>query len=567
MHLLKPVIAALLPCLLLLAACAPRAGAQEQAAERPNILIILADDLAYSDIAPYGGEIDTPNLSRLADNGITFSYFHTSPMCSPSRAMLLTGVAQHRTGYGSMAEFLSENQRGQPGYEGYLNDRVVTLAEILREEGYATYMTGKWHLGGESNPAQRGFDRSFTLVQGAGSHFDDSGYADFMPTVTYLRDGAPADLPEDFYSSDFYTDEMIRYIDEGREADAPFFGYLSFTAPHWPLHAPAETIAKYEDRYLEGWEALRSNRFAALQRIGMVPPDAVLAPSLDSVPDWDSLTPEQQRYQARLMAVYAAMVDRLDQNIGRILDHLERTGELDNTIIIFTSDNGPEAIDFTTDPIFPPATDWVAENFDNSLESLGSAESYPFYGRPWAQAGAAGHRYYKTFVAQGGIHSPLIISWPGRIDSGGRTRAFATLVDIAPTLLDMAGVARPGPRFAGRLIETMTGRSMLPYLTGEAEGIYPEWDGQGFELFGNEAFIAGDWKIMRLRAPAGSGEWALYNLARDPNELTDLSAAEPEIFARLMERHQAYLRDNGVILPPDDFNMFAAAGADGEDGH
>lgn len=560
----KRAMATLMIGLLPLEACAPGPDGQDQPAARPNILIILADDLAYSDIAPYGGEIDTPNLARLADTGITFSYFHTSPMCSPSRAMLLTGVAQHRTGYGSMAEFLSENQRGQPGYEGYLNDRVVTLAEILREEGYATFMTGKWHLGEESNPAQRGFDRSFTLVQGAGSHFDDSGYAAFMPTVTYLRDGEPATLPEDFYSSDFYTDEMIRYIDQRRETGAPFFGYLSFTAPHWPLHAPAETIAKYEDRYLEGWEALRSNRFAALQEIGMIPPDAVLAPSLASVPDWDSLTPDQQRYQARLMAVYAAMVDRLDQNVGRILDHLERIGERDNTIIIFTSDNGPEAIDFTTDPIFPPSTDWVAANFDNSLESLGSAESYPFYGRPWAQAGAAGARYYKTFVTQGGIHSPLIVSWPGRIDSGGWTRAFATLVDIAPTLLDMAGVERPGPRFAGRLVETMTGRSMLPYLTGEADAIYPQWDGQGFELFGNEAYIAGDWKIMRLRPPQGSGEWALYNLARDPNELTDLSAAEPAIFARLMARHQAYLRDNGVILPPGDFSMFAAA-ADGED--
>lgn len=538
-----------------LSACS---GVSESEEERPNIIVVLADDLAYSDIQPYGGEIETPNLARLAKNGMTFTYFHTSAMCSPSRAMLLTGVAQHRTGYGSMEEFLADNQVDQPGYEGYLNDRVITIAEHLRGGGYNTYMTGKWHLGKQSEPSSRGFDRSFTLIEGAGSHYDKSGYADFTPTVTYLRDGEPTDLPEGFYSTDAYTDELIQYIKDGEDDGKPFFAYLAFTAPHWPLHAPEETIAKYEGRYAEGWSALRQQRFEALKKAGIVSADATISPEHPDVPSWDSLTPEEQAHQAQIMAVYAAMVDRIDQNIGRLLDYLEETGELENTVIVFTSDNGPEAIDFTTDPIFPPATDWVAANFDNSTDNLGGPTSYPFYGRPWAQAGAAGHRLYKTFVSQGGIHAPMIMSWPGRIDSGGKTRAFATLLDISPTLLEIASVEPQTTTGNGGPSEPMAGKSMLAYLEGRSDAVYPEWDGQGFELFGNQAFISGDWKIQQLRKPAGDGEWKLYNLARDPNETTDLRAEHPDVFARLIEVHQAYIDENGVILPPEDYEMFGS---------
>ena len=307
---------------LILAGCAtarperPSAPAFAADAGRPNIVVILADDLAYSDIAPFGSEIDTPNLTRLAKSGTTFTYFHSSPMCSPSRAMLLTGVDQHRSGFGTMVEFLSDEQRGRPGYEGYLNDRVATIAERLGAHGYATYMTGKWHLGVESEPSTRGFERSFTLLQGAGSHFDDRGYGEMMPTVTYLRDGEPATLPKDFYSSDFYTSELIRHIDEGRADGRPFFAYLSFTAPHWPLHAPAETIAKYEGRYTEGYEVLRASRFAALKKAGIIAGDARLPPRGPRVVPWESLTPERRAYEAKLMAVYAAMVDRLDWERG-----------------------------------------------------------------------------------------------------------------------------------------------------------------------------------------------------------------------------------------------------------
>lgn len=522
-------------------------------APRPNVLIILADDLAYSDLSPYGGEIDTPNLARLAKSGVTFTYFHTSPMCSPSRAMLLTGVAQHRTGFGAMAEFVGANQKGQPGYEGYLNSRVVTLAERLKGAGYRTSMAGKWHLGAQSPPHERGFEDSAILLEGAGSHFSDAGYASFKPKVTYLRDGAPIKLPKEFYSSDFYASEAIRQI--GPRADKPFFTYLAFTAPHWPLHAPTQSIAKYDGRYAMGWDKLREQRFDALRRNGIIGAAAKMPPRMKEVPAWDSLSAPQQAYQSKLMTVYAAMVDRLDWNVGRVLDHLETTGQLSDTIILFASDNGPEALDFLSNSKFEGATDWIEANFKNDVKTLGTSESYAFYGRGWAQAGAAAHRYYKTYVTEGGLHSPLIMSWPKGVVGGGKTRAFATLLDIAPTVLDAAEV-KTGPESMSSNTEPLAGRSMLPYLKGRTQSIYQGLDGQGFELFANEAYISGDWKIMRLRSPEGDGRWKLFNLARDPGELSDLSAANPKLFKQLRDRYAVFAKRDNVILRTEPFELF-----------
>ncbi|WP_373487125.1 arylsulfatase [Blastomonas sp.] len=548
------IMSALLTCF----AVVPNTGeAASKPAPRPNIIVILADDLAYSDISPYGGEIDTPNLAALAAGGTTFTNFRTSPMCSPSRAMLLTGVQQHRTGLGTMAEFLADSQRGQPGYEGFLNNRVATIAERLKPAGYTTIMAGKWHLGEQSRPSDRGFDHSFTLIDGAGSHFSDAGYAAFKPKVTYLRNGETAELPKDFYSSDFYTSEIIDSIQQARASGKPFFAYLSFTAPHWPLHAPRDLILKYDSTYAAGWDTLRENRFKRLQRLGIISNDAVMAPSHAKVPRFASLPVEQQRYQARLMAVYAAMVDRLDWNIGRLVSYLDATGIKDNTIIVFLSDNGAEAIDFTTDPIFPPATDWIASNFDNSFDNLGAPSSYAFYGRPWAQAGAAGHRLYKTFVAEGGIRSPLIVSWPsGGLKRGRQTSTFATLVEIVPTLLEAAKVDGSLTRIGDREIEPVSGRSMLPFLKGRARTVYGRSEGQGFELFGNKAYISGEWKILHLTKPEGEGRWQLFNLVRDPAEANDVSAQNPKIFRRMITAYEAFAKANGVRDLPTDFNMF-----------
>ena len=530
-----------------LAACSSR-PAPAETARPPNVIIILADDLAYSDLAPYGGEINTPNIARLAASGVTFDRFFTAPMCSPSRAMLMTGVAAQRTGYGAMAEFLAPTQQGQPGYEGYLNDRVATMAEVLAAQGYQTAISGKWHLGQQALAHERGFQQSFILVQGAGSHFDASGYGPGQPTVDYLRDGEPTALPDDFYSSDFYADQMIEYWN-ARDPNEPFFGYLAFSAPHWPLHAPEEDIARYEDRYRAGYEVLRAERVARMIELGFIPPGTPVPDRLAFVPAWDSLTPEEQAYTAREMAVYAAMVDRMDQAIGRLLDAIEASGQRDNTIIIFSSDNGPEAIDFYTRPVIPPILDWMNENFDQSIEALGSARSYPFYGAGWALAGAGPHRYFKTYVTMGGMHVPFIMSWPGGgLPQGARVSASATMMDVAPTIYAAANAPAALP---GRIAPD--GASMLPLVRGQADTLARE--GAGFELFGHETLIDGHWKLMRLRPPEGNGQWALYDMRSDPGELNDVSAVYPDVAERLRARYEEWGADEGLLRAPDAYRI------------
>ena len=535
-------------------------GESAKLSSPPNIMLILADDLALSDLGAYGGEIDTPNIDRLATEGLLFTRFHSSAMCSPSRAMLLTGVDQHKNGYGTMGEYLDSSQVGRPGYEGFLNNQVVTLASVLQQSGCSTYMTGKWHLGSAALPSQRGFDKTFILQQGAGSHFDDTGYASAQPTVDYFRNGEAIKLPEDFYSSDSYTSEMIQYIREGQNLDKPFFGYLAFSAPHFPLHAPTELIEKYEERYMLGWDVIRQQRHDSLKDNGLINGEAIMAERLERVPAWEDISEDQRKYQARKMAVYAGMVDSLDQNVGKLISFLKSIGEYDNTVFLFLSDNGPEANDFTTYPYVPAASDWIASTFDNSYNNIGKKGSYIYYGERWAHVGAAAHSFHKTVVSQGGINVPLIISYGKELSKNKVVREFSSIVDIAPTILDLVGVSHPGTEFSGRKIHPMDGHSMLPYLKGQHENIYPAGTGGGFELFGHNAFISGNWKLLRLQEPYGDFSWRLYNLDRDPAELNDLAEQNPEKFRQLIELYSDYAAENGVIQVPVGWKMFENLG-------
>ena len=528
--------------------------------EVPNVMLILADDLAFSDLGSYGSEIDTPNLDLLATDGLLFTRFHASAMCSPSRAMLLTGVDQHKNGYGTMGEYLDSSQVGRPGYEGYLNNQVVTLASILQQSGFSTYMTGKWHLGSEALPSARGFDRTFILLQGAGSHFNDTGYASAQPKVDYLRNGEAVKLPETFYSSDAYTAEMIQYIEEGRVLNEPFFGYLAFTAPHFPLHSPTDLIEKYEERYMLGWDYVRQKRHDSLKEKGLINTDAVMAERLPRVPAWEDISEEQQIYEARKMAVYAGMVDSLDQNVGKLISYLKSIGEYDNTVFLFLSDNGPEAVDFTTYPYVPAASDWISETFDNTYENLGKDGSYIYYGERWAHVGAAAHSFHKTVISQGGINVPLIISYGKELGKNKVITEFTSVVDITPTILDLVGVSHPGDEFAGRKVHSMDGRSMLSYLQGRQESIYPEGTGNGFELFGHNAFISGRWKILRLQEPYGDFNWGLYDLDMDPAELNNLAEQYPVKFQEMLALYSSYASRNGVIQVPEGWQMFENLG-------
>ena len=524
---------------------------------RPNFLVIVADDLGFSDIGAFGGEINTPNLDRLAQAGIRLTDFHSAPACSPTRAMLLTGTDHHVAGIGTMLEMTAPGFAGAPGYEGYLNDRVVALPELLRDAGYQTLMAGKWHLGRtiDRSPWARGFDRSFALLPAGASHYGTvvGGGLAAAPTV-FTEDDQFVTVGEDFYSSDAYTDTLLRYLGERPQGpqDAPFFAYLPFQAPHWPLQAPWDVIATYRGRYDAGPDALREERLAALTRLGLCPPDVEAHPVVaDGTPEWADMTDEERAVSARTMEVYAAMVDRMDWNIGRVIDYLDGTGELDNTVVIFLSDNGAEGTIVEAMPLRgAEIAALIARHCDNSLDNIGGPTSYTWYGPRWAQAATAPSRLHKAFTTEGGIRVPGFLTWPGFSRQGEIGTAFSTVMDIAPTVLELAGAAHPGTTYRGREVEPMRGRSMLPYLSGQTDAVHDADTGTGWELFGRRAIRQGDWKALYLPAPYGPGAWQLYDLSRDPGEVHDLAAARPDKLADLLELWDRYVEDNGVILGP-----------------
>jgi arylsulfatase A-like enzyme len=513
---------------------------------RPNILVIVADDLGISDLGAFGGEIATPNLDQLAKQGLRFSQFHTAAACSPTRAMLMTGTDHHIAGIANMSELMTPEQRGKPGYEGGLNERVVTVAELLRDAGYATLMSGKWHLGvtQQQNPAQRGFARSFALLQAGHNHF---GKPDLPPPelggVAYTENGKPAQLPKDFYSSDYFTDKLLEYLRADAAADKPFFAYLPFTAPHWPLQAPAASIEKYKGRYAGGWEVLRRERIARQRELGLLPANSdTSAPH--TMGNWNALSAEAQQRKAREMEIYAAMVDRLDWNVGRVLDYLRSSGKLDNTVIVFLSDNGAEGANAAHTLRMLMGGNLAVP----TLEQLGTVDSLASYGANWAQAAMSPRRLYKAVSTEGGISSPAFIRFPGFARQQQISTEFATAMDIMPTLLDVAQGGFPQDGWHGKPIAPMRGKSMLPFLMKRSENIHDSEEAVGWELFGQRALRQGSWKITFVSPPNGSGHWELYDLARDPGERHDVSKQFPKVAKKLLESWDSYSKDMGIIL-------------------
>ena len=524
--------------------------------KRPNFLVIVADDLGFSDIGAFGGEIKTPNLDRLAYAGLRLTDFHSAPACSPTRSMLLTGTDHHIAGIGTMLEAAGPGAfQGAPGYEGYLNDRVVALSELLRDGGYLTLMSGKWHLGStiDRSPWARGFERSFALLPAGANHYGGPG-GGFSPVQTlYTEDDQFVTVDEDFYSSDYYTDTLLRYFGERSEDDdRPFFAYLPFQAPHWPLQAPSESTAGYRGRYDAGPDVLREERLDALKRLGLCPPDVVPHPVVaDGAPEWADMTADERAISARTMEVYAGMVDRMDWNIGRVIDYLTETGELDNTVVIFMSDNGAEGAIVEAMPLLGPRiVKLVEEHCDNSLDNLGNGTSFIWYGPRWAQAATAPSRLHKAFTTEGGIRVVGFVTWPGFTRQGEIGTAFATVMDIAPTVLELAGVAHPGTSYQGREVAPMRGRSLVGYLSGDTEAVHDADTGTGWELFGRRAIRQGDWKALHLPEPYGTSAWQLYDLSADPGEIEDLAAARPDKLAELLALWERYVQETGVILDP-----------------
>jgi len=526
---------------------------------RPNILLIVADDLAFTDLGAFGGEIQTPNLDALAASGVRLTQFYVAPTCSPTRSMLLSGTDNHLAGLGNMAEELRENQQDNPGYEGYLNFRVAALPELLRNAGYHTYMAGKWHLGltEETSPAARGFEHSFGVVQGGGGHFSDMPIVGPNPAI-YREDGKRVDLPEEFYSTRTYSERMIQYLENRPDDGKPFFAYLAYTAPHWPLQAPKESIAKYEGRYDDGYDALQVSRFEKMEELGLTISGMEITPRVLGEPAWDSLTQEHKLIEARKMEIYAAMVDDLDRYLGMVLEALKRNGDFENTFIFFMSDNGPEGAHLEIG--WDALGKWVAQCCDNSLENMGEADSYLWYGPNWARAGVAPFRMFKAFTTEGGIRAPAIVHYPKAVPGGVIQETMTSVMDVLPTILELAEIEHP-QSFNGKDVLPLRGSSMLSVLKGEEAAVHSEDYTMGWELFGRRGIRQGDWKIVwepaaipwEPRDPnISSDNWRLYNIATDPGEQIDLSNQEPERLKSLIGQWENYVRETGVIVPDYD---------------
>jgi arylsulfatase A-like enzyme len=527
---------------------------------QPNILLIVADDLGFSDLGAFGGEIATPYLDQLALRGLRFSNFHTASTCSPTRAMLLSGTDHHLAGLGTMAEALTPELQGKAGYEGVLNEQVAALPELLQDAGYYTVMSGKWHLGLEAQyfPYKKGFERSFALLPGAANHYvlnpksaaEDLPHPLKSPHSLYAEDeDFVAQLPADFYSSDYFTDRLLEFLqDDQRRQGRPFFAYLPFSAPHWPLQAPLEDVQKYHGYYDQGPASLREARLTKLKQLGLIADNSTIHPVLARTPFWQALSPEQQQRSARTMEVYAAMVDRMDQNVGRVIEYLEHTAQLEHTIVIFLSDNGAEGAQLEALPVFGGNLNQIIEKFyDNSLDNIGRANSYVWYGEHWAQAATAPSRLYKAHTSEGGIRTVAFVHYPKFKRQTEISHEFLTVMDILPTLLDAANIVHPKTHYKGRDLVPLRGRSFLNYLQKQQDHIHDQQHITGWELFGQKALRKGDWKALFIPAPNGPNRWQLYDLNTDQAELHDLADSHPEILHNLLQEWAVYVQENGVV--------------------
>lgn len=519
-------------------------SAQKSAnSERPNILLIVADDLGFNDLGAYGSNINTPNIDTLAQQGMLFTQFHTSPKCAPTRAMLLSGNNNHVAG---MARQSTKSLAGQkvPGYEASLSDRILPFPKLLQASGYHTYTVGKWHLGTtpETSPTAAGFSRSFSLLDGAGNHWDNVGF--FEGGSTFWADGDYTKYPDGEYSTQLYTTKLIEFIDSQQNSQQPFFAFAAYTSPHWPLQVPEHQLDLYKGVFDEGYDVLREANFERAKAVGVIDASHRLPPRNESITPWVDLSPEQQKRESRKMELYAAMVENLDQHVGRLITHLKSRGLYDNTLIVFMSDNGAAAEDFYHKG---PFVEYLQKHYDNSFDKMGGKESFVSYGPQWAEAGSAPFSRHKTYPSQGGIVTPLIMAAPFIKAKPETNNTYLTLMDLAPTFLELAGVEYP----TSEKLRPMLGASMLPFLIGNKTQVHnKEYVTTLFH--GGRAFLRqGDWKITMLSEPFEESKFELFNLSDDPGETENLAGTHPEKYKELINLWRVERAKLGIILPED----------------
>jgi arylsulfatase len=503
--------------------------------DRPNILFIVADDMGFTDLGSFGSEIETPTLDELAFEGVRLSGLHAANQCQATRVMLMAS-----TSVASALELRPPLPSGDR--DNRLSLDWAILPVLLQDAGYRTYMTGKWDLGmsGAYTPAQRGFDRSFAMLSASASHTAEYFRSDM---IVFADDGVGVhvdDLPDGFYSTRAYTDKMLEYLG-AHEAGAPWFAYLPYTAPHWPLQVPDDWLDRYAGRYDAGYDVLREERLARARDLGVLPPGAQPEEFEPLARPWTSLSAEEQQEHARAQEIYASMLTYMDASIGRVVDYLEASGQLDNTIIFFMSDHGASVSGIRRR--FPNGL----AGSNNSLENFGRMGSFIDHGRGFGEAASAPFRYFKGTLSEGGLRAAAFVRYPESIASGGVSHEFVTVMDILPTFLEIAGRAHPGAgAFRGRQINGIRGRSMWSHLTGEMTTVHSATDTAGWTLRDAGALVRGRHKIINEPSPDSEGvnrtPWRLYDLVSDPGEARDVAAQFPDVTAELVEEWETHWR-------------------------
>ncbi len=525
---------------------------EKQEIPLPNILFIIVDDLGFADLGCYGSEIDTENIDALAKEGILFTNFYASPNCSPTRSMIMSGMDNHQAGIGAMAMLTGPNQKGKSGYEGYLNNNTIAFSELLQDQGYRTYYSGKWHLGNNkiSNPNARGFDKAWWQVGGAPkSHFDLSSGG----KLNYFENDKPQEqTSESFFSTSFLTDKLIAYIDLEKKSKQPFLGVLSFSAVHFPIQCPENHIDLYDGKYEKGYEELRKSRLAAQKEKRIISNNIKLSNLPPQIKPWEKLTKEEKLSQSRRMEVYAGMVKHMDDNVGKFFSYLKKNNQYKNTLVILMSDNGGAGFDGYQSK--RGQKKYAQAN--NEIENTGKEGSLNFIGAGWGSATSTPFRLFKRHISEGGLRVPMIVSG-GYLKSNLKSKfkndlinhQIFTVRDIAPTIQEMVGIEYPADKYKGRNILPQTGKSFVKVLLEKpTEGIHDKDEIFGWELFKRKAVQKNGWKILWIEPPFGTGAWELFNLKEDPTERNNLAKIHPEKLKEMIAAWEKYKLENNVII-------------------
>ncbi|MBB6463481.1 arylsulfatase [Flammeovirga kamogawensis] len=554
--------------------------AENSSSKKPNVLLLIGDDIAFGDLGTYGSEIKTPHFDKLANSGVRFTNFHASPVCSVTRSMLMTGCNNIEVGLGSFDYSFYPASKGKPGYEGYLTENAATMSQLFNDEGYEVLKVGKWHLGGEAaggyGPLHWGFTKEFGILSGGSNHwnnlrmtpvFSDPDYMHKKFKEHWTLNGEHYDRPDGVYSGELYTKQMIDFIKESQKDGKPWFSWMAFTTAHFPIQAPPELVEKHYKFYLEkGYEGLKQYRYKRLKAKGLISHDAKPSPENDLVKKWNQLSQKEKEYQAKVFATYAAEIEDQDNRIGQIMAYLKESGQLENTMIVYLSDNGPEGME-AENPNTGNAEfgKWIANNYDTSFEGIGTANSSNYIGTAWANAATGGLSWWKWFIGEGGIRVPMIIVPPGAAD-GGYAKAgeisnvVMSVKDIPMTILDYAGIKHPGTTYKGKTVVKPSGISARPFLDGKSDEVRSENDWYAFELFGNAYIMKGNYKLIKVRTGMfGDGDWHLYDVVKDPSESTPLEGSMKDRYKEMLAIYKQYEKDHQLVQVDADWNAFKAA--------